>query len=184
MKDNNIFKYNGLTPSFIVNISHEVRTSLNRILGLAQVMLKSQKWSSVSDTPLKKKQQDKDWSNYTALIVEDDPVSSHVIKAMLRNTGINIIHAENGLNAVEQVRFNPQINLALMDMHLPKMNGLETTERILDINPALPVIAQTANGSKEKCFEAGCVDFIRKPLLMGELFSKMSKYLPEKQMVA
>ena len=184
MKDNNAFKYNGLTPTFLINMSHEMRTSLNRILGLAQVMLQSKKWSSASDAPLKKGRRDKDWSNYTALIVEDDPVSCKVLKAMLRNTNINIIHADNGMEAIEQVRLNPQIDLVLMDVNLPGINGLETTGKILDMNPTLPVIAQTANGSKDKCLEAGCVDYISKPIDMNELFDKISKILPCKMMVA
>ena len=138
-----------------------------------------------ANTPLKKKLMDKDWSDHTVLIVEDDAINHKVIKAMLRNTKINVVHAFNGVKAIEEVRMNPKINLALMDVRLPEMNGLEATGKILDINPALPVIAQTAITNadiRHKCFEAGCVDYIGKPVNMGDLFTKMSKFLPDKSL--
>jgi PAS domain S-box-containing protein len=134
-----------------------------------------------SDTPQKKSAVFYDWSAYTVLIVEDDIINFKVIEAMLRNTKINIIHADNGLKAIGQVNLNPQINLVLMDVHLPEMSGLEATGRILEINPSLPIIAQTANAmseDKDKCLEAGCADYISKPIDMGDLFTKIAKFLP------
>jgi len=132
--------------------------------------------------PLKKKIMDKDWSKYTVLIVEGDVINHKIIRAMLRNTKVNLIHANNGMKAIEEVRSNPQIDLTLMNEHLSDMNGLETACKILDINPTIPVIAQTTNSKSEfthKCLEAGCVDYISKPTRMGELFTKMSKFLPD-----
>ena len=132
--------------------------------------------------PLKRKILDKDWSKYTVLIVENDVINHKIIRAMLRNTKVNLIHASNGMKAIEEVRTNPQIDLTLMNEHLPDMNGLEIACKILDINPAIPVIAQTANSKSEfwrRCIEAGCVDYISKPTKMSELFSKMSKFLPD-----
>jgi CheY-like chemotaxis protein len=135
-----------------------------------------------SDTPQKKSIVKYDWSNYTVLIVEDDTINFKVIEAMLRNTKIQVIHADNGLKSIECVRLYPQIDLVLMDVHLPEMSGLEATENILKINPTLPIIAQTANAmseDKEKCLEAGCVDYISKPIDMGDLFAKIAKHLPD-----
>jgi len=133
--------------------------------------------------PQKKSHTDYDWSKYTVLIVEDDLINFKVIEAMLRNTKINIIHADTGVMAIEHVRLFPKIDIVLMDVHLPEMSGLEATGRIVKMNKTLPVIAQTANAmseDKEKCLEAGCVDYISKPIDMGDLFAKISKYLPEK----
>ena len=133
------------------------------------------------DTPQKKITNVHDWSDYTALIVEDDAINFKVIEAMLRNTKLNLIRADNGLKAVEKVRTNPHIDLVLMDVHLPLMSGLEATGIILGIHPKLPIIAQTANAmsdDKDKCIEAGCVDYISKPINMGELISKIAKFLP------
>ena len=121
-----------------------------------------------------------DWSMYTALIVEDDAVNFKVIKAMLHKTNINVIHATNGLKAIEYVYSYPEIDIVLMDVHLPEMSGLEATGKIKKINRKLPIIAQTANAmleDKDKCIEAGCVDYISKPIDMNELLEKISKYL-------
>ena len=135
------------------------------------------------DTPQKKNTKDYEWSNRTILIVEDDLINYKVIEAMLRNTKVNIIHTDSGLKSLEHVKLNPQIDLILMDVHLPEMSGLEATSKIKEMNKTIPIIAQTANAmseDKEKCLEAGCVDYISKPIDMGELYVKISKYLPEK----
>ena len=132
------------------------------------------------DTPQKKSGVIYDWSGYTVLIVEDDIISYKMLGAMLRNTKVNVIHADDGLKAVEQARLNPHIDLVLMDIHLPVMNGLEATGKILDIYPTLPVIAQTANvmnDDRDKFLKKGCADFISKPINMGELLGKMSRFL-------
>ena len=134
-----------------------------------------------ADMPQKKSVVDYHWSKYSILIVEDDIINFKVIEAMLRNTKVNIIHADNGLKSIECVRSYPQIDLVLMDVHLPEMNGLEATDQILKMNPKLPVIAQTANAmsdDKDKCIEAGCVDYISKPIDMNDLYFKIAKYLP------
>jgi len=138
---------------------------------------------TVSSSQQKKNATDYDWSKYTVLIVEDDIINFKVIEAMLRNTKIKVIHADNGVMAIDHVRLFPQIDIVLMDVHLPEMSGLEATGKIKTINMTLPVIAQTANAmseDKDKCLEAGCIDYISKPIDMGELISKISKYLPEK----
>ena len=133
--------------------------------------------------PQKKNVRDYDWSNRTILIVEDDIVNYRVIEAMLRNTKVKTIHADNGLNAIEQVQLNPQIDMVLMDVHLPEMSGLDATKHILDINPNLPVIAQTANAmleDRDKCLEAGCADYISKPIDMDDLYTKIAKFFTNK----
>ena len=135
------------------------------------------------DTPQKKISEEYEWSKYTALIVEDDVINFKVIKAMLRNTNINLIHADNGQKSIECVQSYPQIDIVLMDVHLPEMSGLEATGRIKKINNKLPIIAQTANAmsdDKDKCLEAGCIDYISKPIDMNDLFAKISLYLPSK----
>ncbi len=139
--------------------------------------------TSNSASPSKTGLTDHNWNDYTVLIVEDDKINFRVMEAMLRNTKINIIHADNGRKAIDCIRANPQIDLVLMDVHLPELSGLEATRIILNINPHIPIIAQTANAmsdDKDKCIEAGCVDYISKPIDMGTLFSKISKYLPIK----
>jgi len=137
-----------------------------------------------ADVPQKNNGIVHDWSGYTILIVEDDIISYKILGAMLRKTKVNVIHADNGLKAVEQVHQNPQIDLVLMDVHLPVMNGIEATSKILNINPELPIIAQTTNAMADeygnKCLRTGCADYIRKPIYGGELISKISQFLPKK----
>jgi len=137
----------------------------------------------INGTPMKNTGVIYDWSGFTVLIVEDDIISYKVLGSMLRNTKINIIHADNGLKAVEQARMNPHINLVLMDIHLPVMNGYEATCKILDLYPTLPVIAQTGNAmndDREKFIKTGCADYISKPVNMSELLGKMSRFLYKK----
>jgi len=138
---------------------------------------------TTDDTPRKKSVVEYDWSNYSILIVEDDIINYKVIDAMLRSSKVNVIHADNGVKAIEYISLFPQIDLVLMDVHLPEMSGLEATYQIRKINPAIPIIAQTANAMSEdrdKCIDAGCVDYISKPIDMNDLFNKLAKYLPEK----
>ena len=132
------------------------------------------------DTPPEKSAEEPDWSDYTALIVEDDTINFKVIEAMLQNTKLQLLRADNGQKAIEMVRMNPHIDLVLMDVHLPVMSGLDATAIILKINPKMPIIAQTANAmsdDKDKCLEAGCIDYISKPLDMEELIGKIAKIL-------
>ncbi len=133
------------------------------------------------DVPQKKTIINYNWNKYTILIVEDDKINYKVIESMLRNTKVHVLHADNGLKAIEMIRTNPQIDLVLMDVHLPELSGLEATKIILGINSGLPIIAQTANAmseDKDRCIEAGCVDYISKPIDMSDLFDKVAKFLP------
>ncbi|MBN2762065.1 MAG: response regulator, partial [Bacteroidales bacterium] len=73
--------------------------------------------------------------------------------------------------------------LILMDIQMPEMNGLEATEAIKKINKSIPVIAQTANAiveERQKCLQAGCDDFISKPININELYDKIDKWLSVK----
>jgi UDP-N-acetylmuramyl pentapeptide phosphotransferase/UDP-N-acetylglucosamine-1-phosphate transferase/CheY-like chemotaxis protein len=101
------------------------------------------------------------------LIAEDDKVSSMVLKSILKGMNITIFHAGNGREAVELARRHPEINIVLMDIKMPVMDGLEATRLIREMRPDLPVIAQSAYDSKEyrtRALDAGCASFISKPI--------------------
>ena len=101
------------------------------------------------------------------LIAEDDLNSFKYLSELLKKTRAEIIHATNGKKAVEFVQSTDNIDLVIMDIQLPVMDGLEATKLIKKIKPHLPVIAQTAYamaGDKEKMKKAGCDDYIPKPL--------------------
>jgi signal transduction histidine kinase/CheY-like chemotaxis protein len=114
------------------------------------------------------------------LVVEDDKVSFMLIKEFLRSLNVEIHHVTDGRDAINFVKMNPEVCLILMDVKLPIMDGYEATRAIRQLNPKIPVIAQTAFamlGDREKAIDAGCVDHIDKPLDSKRLQELVSKYL-------
>jgi PAS domain S-box-containing protein len=123
---------------------------------------------------------EKDPPSLTILIAEDDDVSTLLLKRNLKGENITILCAENGWEAVELVEHHPEINLVLMDIKMPVMNGYEATRLIKLHRPDLSVIAQSAFTSKEerdKAYEAGCDNFITKPISKSELLEMMQALL-------
>jgi signal transduction histidine kinase/CheY-like chemotaxis protein len=119
------------------------------------------------------------WSNKTILIAEDDDSNFRFFTMTLSETNINIIRAKNGIEAVEK-SVNKDINMILMDIKMPEMDGLEATERIKKENPDITIIAQTAfamENDKELSLEAGCNAYIQKPIQKVKLLSLMNKFL-------
>jgi CheY-like chemotaxis protein len=117
----------------------------------------------------------------TILIVEDDYFNAEFIKETLSKTGITILHTKYGEEAI-RIAQSQLLDLVLMDIRLPDINGYEATRQIKLVKPDLHVIAQTAFAShddKKKAFDAGCIDYISKPLKMNILLSMISKYLHE-----
>ena len=116
----------------------------------------------------------------TILIVDDDEVSRYLFKQNLKGENISLLFACDGLEAVAQVRNNSKIDIVLMDLKMPEMDGFEATRKIKQIQPALPVIAQTAYISpedREKAKQSGCDRFITKPIFREELFMLIQEVL-------
>ena len=114
------------------------------------------------------------------LIAEDDWISSQYLNRLLTDYNITIINAENGEQAVEAVRNTPDIDLILMDIRMPIMDGIEATKLIKQIRPDLPVIAQTAYAyteEKNKIILAGCDDYLTKPIDDEKLKELLIRYL-------
>lgn len=123
------------------------------------------------------------WHGRTFLIVEDDKVSYKFLEGVFKKTGVKILHADNGLKAIDFCKEHPELDIVLMDIQLPEMSGLDATRIITTFREHLPIIAQTANAmseDKEKCLEVGCVDYVTKPINIHVLFNKIDKYLVEK----
>jgi CheY-like chemotaxis protein len=119
------------------------------------------------------------WSKYSILIVEDDECSSFYLKEVLKSTQAKVLHAPGGKECIEMCRNTPSISLVLMDLKMPGVSGYEATRTIKQFRPELPVIAQTANSiydSRIQCIEAGCDDFISKPIDSAELLDKISAF--------
>ncbi len=120
------------------------------------------------------------WEEICILIVEDNYVSYKLLEISLGKTGVGILHAENGREAIDFVINHPEIDLVLMDIQLPLLNGYDATVEIKKIRPGLPVIAQTANAMDDdrlKCLNAGCSDYITKPIVLGKLFDVINNYV-------
>ena len=116
----------------------------------------------------------------TILIAEDDAVSSLLLTKTLNSENITTLLAGNGEEAVAMVRQHPKINLVLMDIRMPLMNGYEATALIKKIRPDLPVIVQTAFTSKEekqRAEKAGCDGFITKPINKNNLLELIKELL-------
>ena len=113
------------------------------------------------------------------LIAEDDKISELLISLAVKNLVSEIIYAKNGIEAIDACKNNPDIDLVLMDMQMPKMDGHEATQKIRKFNKDLIIIAQTANAlsnESEVMLEAGCNDIISKPIQIEELKRLIGKH--------
>ncbi len=120
------------------------------------------------------------WQGKTILIAEDEIVNYMFLEVLFEETGATLIHAADGRQAIDAVKSNPNINIVLMDIKMPNINGLEATRQIKGMRPQLPVIAQTAYAMQDdeyKALQAGCNDYISKPIDANKLISLMKKYL-------
>ncbi len=121
------------------------------------------------------------WNRKTILVAEDDDNSYTLLKSILTPTQARILRAVNGREAIEAVKITDAIDLILMDIQMPFINGIDATREIKKLRPTLPVIAQTASamdGDKEKCILAGCDDYLTKPIHPENLLAKMSQFIP------
>jgi hypothetical protein len=119
-------------------------------------------------------------SDKKILIVEDDFTSYLYLRVLLDELGVQTIYASDGSEALDIIDKNPDIALILMDIRMPKMNGLEATKIIKASHPELPIIAQTAYAySEEKAnvLQLGCDDYLSKPIDRNLLYKTIKKYL-------
>jgi PAS domain S-box-containing protein len=113
------------------------------------------------------------------LLVEDDIPNFLLEEKILCNSGFLVIPAVNGKEAVEQCQKHPEIDLVLMDMKMPVMDGFEATRKIKAFRNNLPIIAVTAfamNGDEKKALEAGCNDYIAKPIIEKNLIKMIEGF--------
>ena len=113
------------------------------------------------------------------LIAEDDEISEMLLGIELRKISREFLYARTGVKAVKVCRDNPDIDLILMDIQMPELNGYEATRQIRQFNRKVIIIAQTAyglSGDREKVIEAGCNDYISKPINAAELLAMIENY--------
>lgn len=109
------------------------------------------------------------------LIAEDNGVSEMLLSIAVASFAKKVLTTRNGVDTVDICRMNPDIDLVLMDIQMPKMNGYEATRQIRQFNTDVVIIAQTAYamaGDREKALAAGCNDYIAKPL-NGRMLKEM-----------
>jgi len=120
------------------------------------------------------------WEGKTILIVEDNEPSNIYFEAALRKTKVNLVWAKNGVDAVEIVKESDNIDLILMDINMPKMDGIEATRIIKSLFPDIIIVVQTAfilSGEERMCQDAGCDEFITKPIRLKYLLDTINRYL-------
>jgi signal transduction histidine kinase/CheY-like chemotaxis protein/HAMP domain-containing protein len=124
------------------------------------------------------------------LIIDDDMRNIFSLTSALEQQGISVIFAENGLEGIEKLQANPDVDVALVDIMMPEMDGYETMREIRNIPryhdlPLVAVTAKAMKGDREKCLEAGATDYVSKPVDIDQLLAVLrvqlsrSTYIPD-----
>ena len=117
-----------------------------------------------------------------ALIVDDDMRNIFALSTVLHDQGMHMVSANNGREAIRLVKEEPGIDIVLMDIMMPEMDGIATMKEIrkLPRGKNLPIVAVTAKamkGDREKCLEAGASDYLAKPVNTEQLLSALRMWL-------
>lgn len=122
------------------------------------------------------------WKGKKILVADDTPTNYLLIETALRKYNVELLWAKNGMEAVEICRNNSDIDLVLMDIRMPIMDGYESSRLIREFRPELPIIAQTSyamQGDREQSITSGCSDYLAKPISLSELKELINKYLTQ-----
>lgn len=115
------------------------------------------------------------------LIAEDDMANSYYLNALVtRETGAKVLRASNGREAIEIFKANQDINLILMDIKMPVIDGFEATRQIKLINPDVHIIAITAyamSGDEDRIIASGCDGYLSKPISKKSLLEKIGEFI-------
>lgn len=144
--------------------------------GLPACSAEATEWSTDAESQIKAR-----FGGRKVLLAEDEPINQEVTLLLLEETGLEVVIAVDGVEAVEQVR-HADFALVLMDMQMPRMGGIEATLAIRNIpgRESLPILAMTANAFDEdrrQCMAAGMNDFISKPVKPEVMYATLLKWL-------
>jgi len=160
-----------LNKGTLFNIKIPIKTTIDKHIGVTEkLQLDTYKQEEKIINPEEK----------TVVIVEDNKENAELLIEYATTLDLKTIKFYKGSEVVEFIKKNKNIDLILMDIRLPDVNGLEVTKRLLKINPNLKIIAQTAFASfddKMKCLKAGCIDYISKPISYQDFVNIIRKYL-------
>jgi hypothetical protein len=121
-----------------------------------------------------------DWTSKKCLLVDDNKDVLIYLNRILIDTGVTILTARSGLEALELIKITPDIDIVLLDMQMSEMNGIEATKEIRKIRKDIPIIAQTAfifEDDKDIILEAGCDACLIKPIRRDHLLTVMSSFV-------
>jgi CheY-like chemotaxis protein len=118
------------------------------------------------------------------LVVDDDIRNVFALTSALEQHGMQVLHAESGKEGIELLKRSPDIEVVLMDVMMPGLDGLDTMRiiRQLDAYREIPIIAVTAKammGDRDKCLAAGATDYVAKPVNIDELLATLARTLPQ-----
>lgn len=122
----------------------------------------------------------KEYSGKTILIAEDEQSNFDFLRILFTRMNIRILWAKDGFEAVNFCQTDPTINLVLMDIKMPLLNGYEATRMIKKTRPDLPVIAQTAYAmisDRQEAERAGCDGYLSKPIKIRQIMEILEKFL-------
>jgi CheY-like chemotaxis protein len=122
----------------------------------------------------------KNYAGKTILIAEDEQSNFDFLKILLTRMNIRVLWAKDGLEAVNLCEANPSIDLVLMDIKMPLLNGYEATKLIKKKRPELPIVAQTAyamSSDKMEAETAGCDGYLSKPIKISQITEMLENYL-------
>jgi len=123
------------------------------------------------------------WKNKVILVVEDEEINYKFLETVLHDTQAQVLYAKDGMQAIDLCLSINKIDMILMDIKMPEMDGFEASRRIKQIRPEIPIIAQTAFASRDdkmNSLRSGCDDYISKPIEIELLISKINKFFIEK----
>jgi len=171
LADDGLHEKNGSTFYFTLPYKWEAKVKRAGLIKMADNSMEIQTSSELSGLKI--------------LIAEDEEVSQILISILIEKIAKEILKVRTGTEAVEACRNNPDIDLVLMDIKMPEMNGYEATRQIRVFNKKVAIIAQTAYamvGDREKAIEAGCNDYISKPINLALLIQKVKYVLNKKNL--
>jgi two-component system, cell cycle response regulator DivK len=120
-------------------------------------------------------------NNFPNILIAEDVESNFLyLKAVLSKLNATVFWAKNGVEAIDLCTADNAIDLVLMDLQMPEMNGYEATQILKKKFPGLPIVAQTAfamSDDREKAIDAGCDDYLAKPIKSKDLLGVVGKYI-------
>ena len=162
-----------INAKIIVNSKLGKGSNFNLSISLNNLMMKEMSQESSSEIKTY------NWSGKTILVAEDETPNFMYIEELLSDTGVQLVRANDGVEVLDYIN-TKEFDLVLMDIRMPRMDGVEATLKLKKIKPKLPVLAVTAFALEDQTIEilaAGCSEIIPKPVDMDLLYELIDKYL-------